>query len=204
LASQGLFIFGAGTVNLCFPIRRARLWMPVLVASFMLMVLCTAGFLAIAELLEVDPTYPTLVFLIVVCGSWIGWGVLLWIYARRWTQFQTLWRLSVILFAGSLLELLASVPSHIITSKRPQCLAGLWTMLGIVAGIYVMFFAFGPMLVVLLLRPHHRRQRMESGPPACEACGYNLIGTLAAGRSECPECGEAITARARARFSGLT
>lgn len=36
---------------------------------------------------------------------------------------------------------------------------------------------------------HRQRRRL---PDHCHTCGYNLTGTLTAGRSECPECGAAI------------
>lgn len=195
LGSQAFFILGAGTINLCRPIRKHRLWMPVTAAAFMLTLLMAGLWLGMSELFYLDQKmgedYFLAVFCLAVGGGWIGWGVLLWVYARRWTRYQTLWRLSSLLFAGSLLELVASAPSHVITSRRPGCLAGIGTMLGIVAGVYVMLFSFGPMIVLLFLRPRYRRERMED--TLCPVCEYDLRGTIAAGRTQCPECGAEIT-----------
>ncbi len=36
------------------------------------------------------------------------------------------------------------------------------------------------------------RGRAKRLPGHCRACGYNLTGTLAAGRTECPECGAGV------------
>ncbi len=187
--AQALFILGSGTIQLCQPIRKRRLWMPVVAAAFMLMVLMAGLTLALAELLYLDnhDAFGWVFFGVVGLG-WVGWGVLLWTYARRWDRIRVLRRLAVLCFAGSLAELLAAVPSHMIVSKRPGCLVGLATMLGIVAGCYVMLFSFGPGIVLLFLRPRHRRERMEGGA-LCPNCDYDLRATTG---PTCPECGAAI------------
>ncbi len=48
-----------------------------------------------------------------------------------------------------------------------------------------------PLPLVLWLILWHRNHRMIP-PNHCRACRYNLTGTLAAGRTECPECGHTI------------
>ena len=53
---------------------------------------------------------------------------------------------TALLLAGSLAELLASIPSHLIVRRRPGCFVGIGTMMGIMAGVYVMLFCFGPMI----------------------------------------------------------
>lgn len=40
-------------------------------------------------------------------------------------------------------------------------------------------------------------RRLEAGE--CMACGYDLRGTLAAGKTECPECGAAVDANVYGR-----
>jgi hypothetical protein len=69
--------------------------------------------------------------------------------------------------------MLAAVPSHLIVSRRPGCLVGLATAIGIVAGIYVMMWSFGPAIFLLFLQ-EGRRQEVEQtaaadGPPAPHA-----------------------------------
>ena len=41
----------------------------------------------------------------------------------------------------------------------------------------------------------YRRIRHRTKPGHCVGCGYNLKGTIEAGRTECPECGKAIEAK---------
>ncbi len=193
--AQGLFILGSGTVNLCQPIRRRRLWLPLLAAGAMLGVLVLGLGLALCELFYWDKSDGAGWIVVgIALASWLGWGVLLWAYVRRrrLNRMQTLGRLGAICFAGSLAELLACIPAHILVSRRPGCLVGLLTMLGIIAGIYGMLFAFGPMILVLFLRPRYRQEQMEAAEPLCPACGYDLRGTLMAGRTVCPECGAGV------------
>lgn len=188
LAAQALFIFGAGTVELCRPIRRRRLALPVIVASLMFTLLVMGLFVALSELFEIDTTLREDLFVFIFWSliplSWVGWGLLLWIYAKDWNRMRVLSRLSTMLFAGSLLELLATVPSHMIVIRRPGCLVGIGTAMGIIAGLNVMFFSFGPMIAVLFLRPRYRREQ-AMGSQFCEVCGYDLRASPV----RCPECG---------------
>ena len=188
LAAQALFIFGSGTISLCRPIRRRRLLLPVFIAACMFGLLMLGFTMAMWELLYLDKQvhsevvgYIVLTFL-GVC--WIGWGVLFFSRLRDKPRYAVLRKLTTWVFAGSLAELLATVPSHVIVSRRPGCLVGLSTAIGIIAGIGVMFFSFGPAIAILFLRPRWRAEN-EAGIPYCPACGYDLR----ASRERCPECG---------------
>ena len=186
--AQALFIFGAGTIDLCRPIRKRRLVVPVVVAGTMFALLAMGLFLALSELFKLDTALNEDLFLFIFWSliplNWIGWGALLWIYARDWQRMRVLSRFSTMLFAGSLLELLATVPSHVIVIRRPGCLVGIGTALGIIAGLNVMFFSFGPMIAVLFLRPRYRAER-AMGNQFCDICGYDLRASPV----RCPECG---------------
>lgn len=188
IAAQALFIFGAGTIQLCRPIKKRRLVAPVIVAALMFTLLVVGLLIALSELFRIDETVDEDLFVIAFWGfialSWIGWGVLIFSYAKDRPRFAVLSRISAALFAGSLLELLATVPSHMIVIRRPGCLVGVGTMLGIVAGLNVMFFSFGPMVLLLFLRPRYRRER-AMGSQFCEVCGYDLRASPV----RCPECG---------------
>jgi hypothetical protein len=189
---QALFILGAGTMELCRPIRKRRLWLPVMVAALMLAALVGGLFVALSELFYLERVVPgdswDLAFWIMVIGSWVLWGVLLWVRVRRWRRMRVLTRLSVLLFAGSLAELVAAATAHAIVSRRPGCFVGLGTAIGILAGAFVMLFSFGPMIVLLFLRPRYRQER-EEAEPTCDVCGAYLRGALAMDQPRCPACG---------------
>ena len=188
LIAQALLIFGSGTITLCRPIRRRRLILPVIIAATMLALLGGGLCIAMWELLYLDSNpHSDLLGFLAMCAiglSWIGWGVLLMSRLRDKPRYTVLRKLTSYVFAGSLAELLATVPSHVIVSRRPGCLVGLGTAIGITAGCAVMIFAFGPAIVILFLRPRWRAE-IDDGIPYCPACGYDLR----ASRERCPECG---------------
>jgi hypothetical protein len=186
--AQALLIFGSGTISLCRPIRRRRLLLPVVVAATMLALLGGGLCIAMWELFYLDSNSHSdlLGFLAmsVIGLSWIGWGVLLMSRLRDRPRYTVLRKLTTYLFAGSLAELLATVPSHVIVTRRPGCLVGLGTAIGIIAGCAVMIFSFGPAIAILFLRPRWRAE-IADGIPYCPACGYDLR----ASKERCPECG---------------
>ena len=196
LGAQALFIFGGGTIHLCRPIRKRRLIMPVTVAAFMLAVLVGGLIVALAEFMRADDSMlfanDGVLFWLTLLASWIAWGVVLFAHVRTLPRLWALSRMANMLIAGSLAELLAAVPAHVVVSRRPGCLVGLGTMMGIVAGLNVMLFAFGPAIFLLFLRPRYRREQME-GEPVCETCGYDLRATPL----RCPECGTPVPAGRR-------
>jgi hypothetical protein len=194
-AAQALLIFGSGTISLCRPIRRRRLVLPVFVAATMLALLVAGLLIAMWELLYLDDRYGddvlSLVFFLVVGASWIGWGCLLFARLRDKPRYAVLRKFNTLIFTGSLAELFATVPSHVIVTRRPGCLVGLGTAAGIMAGLCVMIFSFGPAIAILFLRPRWRAETAD-GIPYCPACGYDLR----ASRHRCPECGLPVEAAA--------
>jgi hypothetical protein len=154
----------------------------------MLAILFAGFFMAMWELLYLDRKFDddwlTSIFFITVGVSWIGWTIVLMSRLRDAPRYTVLRKLNTWIFAGSLAELLATVPSHVIVSRRPGCLVGIATAVGITAGLSVMLFSFGPAIVILFLRPRWRAE-MEDGVPYCPACGYDLRMS----KERCPECG---------------
>lgn len=175
LGCQALFLFGGGTIHLCRPIRKRRLWMPALVAALLFGLLAGGLFMALWELFCLDDSLKDrlggvpfgVLFWGTLIANWILWFLVFFLATQRWRRMRTLGRITAALVTGSLAELLVAIPAHIIVSRRPGCFVGLLTMFGIVAGLYVMLFAFGPGIVLLFLRPRYRRERIE-GPPKGE------------------------------------
>jgi hypothetical protein len=57
-----------------------------------------------------------------------------------------------LLIAGSILELLVAVPTHVYSRAKDHCCGGYATIWGIGVGISVMLFAFGPGVFFLFVR----------------------------------------------------
>ncbi|MBN2452130.1 MAG: hypothetical protein JXR77_17220 [Lentisphaeria bacterium] len=168
VGTQLLFVFGAGTVELARPIRRRRLLLPVLVAAAMVALLTAAMALALAELSrqEEQPWMGALLWGLLGV-SWVGWGALFYAHCRQVDRYRALRRMTLWILGGSLVELIGSAVAHAIVSRRPGCLVGVCTTLGISAGVCVMLWAFGPGIVLLFLRDRHasaRATRAEAAP----------------------------------------
>ena len=170
VVSQAALILGAGSVQLSRPIRGWRLLIPVAVAAVMMVVLAGGLGLALGELFDLadeDWLLPVIAGFMGI--SWIFWGSLLFIYCRAAGRFTVLQKITAVIFAGSLVVLLVSIPAHIMVSRRPGCFVGLYTMAGIVSGIYVLLWSFGPGIILLFLREKRRfelreNQRAGDGP----------------------------------------
>lgn len=193
IAAQCLFIFGAGTIRLCQPMRNRRLIFPVVVASLMFGLLTLGLLAAMAELTEPllrpgwDGQWIPWTILGTSVLNWLVWGAIFWQRYRPHHRHTAMVGMVRWLLVGSLLEVLACVPAHIVVSRRPGCMVGIGTMLGIVAGLCVMLFAFGPAIVLLFLRPRHRAELADAanGVRYCDVCGYDLRASV----GRCPECG---------------
>jgi len=163
IASQVVFILGAGHKDLCRPIRRPRLLLPVTMAALMLGLLVSGLTLALAESLEIVQSDLTpVLFWGCFAANWVFWFVLLFVYTRDLDRYRVIHRLASLVFAGSLAELLAAVPSHIIVLRRTGCFVGISTLIGLLAGLGVMVWAFGPAILLLFLQ-QARRQQADPG-----------------------------------------
>jgi hypothetical protein len=169
IAADALFILGAGHKDLFRPIRRRRLVLPVAAAAFMLAVLLVSLTFALADLFRIPPHGDSdWAFWPFIGASWLFWGVLLYAYTRKLSRYQAIYRLAKLVFAGSLAELLAAAPAHIIVSRRSGCFVGLVTGISVIAGLYVMIWSFGPAIFLLFLQEARRRERRNM-PPATTA-----------------------------------
>lgn len=112
-------------------------------------------------------TFWFLIFALVGGGEW----------PRR---FGRMYRL---LIAGTVLELLITIPIDVQVRKRTNCYCGEGTFFSLIIGLTAILWVFGPGIAILFFI--RRRQRLQQSG-CCLQCGYNLRG-LASDR--CPECG---------------
>lgn len=168
LGSQAIFILGVGNKSLFRPQRGRRLILPVTISGAMMAVLVGAFALAMIELFKLDSNFggniEEVIYWSFVGLNWIGWSVFFYIHTRKRERFLAFKRMTTFVLAGSLAELLAAIPSHLIVSRRPGCLVGLLTMFSIIAGVGVMAWSFGPGIAFLFLRD--RRKREEAADDA--------------------------------------
>ncbi len=83
-------------------------------------------------------------------GGWVFWGV---VFHRCYSsddprRFTT--RIARRLLAGSILETLVAIPSHVVARQREDCCAPAITLMGIVTGLSVALLAFGPATFLLI------------------------------------------------------
>ncbi len=135
------------------PVTRAALWPTVLVAGLMMGILVMAAFFAFDEFAYegdgIDGNWLGWSGMAAGAATWLIWAVIFGRAAKTVPPRDLVTRQCRLLFAGSILELLIAVPTHIVARYRDYCCAGVMTFIGLTMGISVMFFAFGPALYFL-------------------------------------------------------
>jgi hypothetical protein len=90
---------------------------------------------------------------------WLAWAIILWRLGER--LFNPAHRLHRWLIAGSALELLIAVPTHVIVRRQDRCTEPLISAYGVVTGLAILLLSLGP-AVLFLYRARWRRHY----PPA--------------------------------------
>lgn len=137
------------------PVTRRWLVWPIIAAVLLLLLMVGAMYLAVGEFLAntegVDESTTTIVFC-VMGAFWLLWTFLFGFYCGNREPKTFMSRLVKSLLAGSILELLVAVPTHVIARVRDYCCAGFGTFWGLATGLSVMLFAFGPGVFMLFVR----------------------------------------------------
>jgi ABC-type thiamin/hydroxymethylpyrimidine transport system permease subunit len=98
---------------------------------------------------------------VLLFGGWLFWAILFFLFYRKSGTEGFFKRTISTLLAGSTLQLLIAIPSHVIVKNRGDCCAPLFTFWGIATGLAVMLFAFGPG-VLWLYAERIKRKRAEN------------------------------------------
>lgn len=107
-------------------------------------------------------TLNTILLILFFAGSWFFWAYAFLVAYKENMPGEFLRKMVNRVMAGSILELLIAIPSHIIFRSRGDCCAPAISYFGIITGITVILFAFGPGIVFLYLK------RMQNKKPRSE------------------------------------
>ncbi len=201
---QGIFVLGPLLLAQWWFLRPRRGWRIQIIAEGrpMKLAVVSAGFIAalltagfIFVFIEIINLYEALDY------YWDGWGTigfLLFVWAAWGFAFYHLWRhrdhyqwMAAILrrlVIGSVVEMLVSVGVYAWNPHNQSCECSRGSFWGIAFSATVLIWAFGPGIFLLFYWEKYRREKFQ----LCRTCGYDLTGTRAAGRTECPECGAAV------------
>lgn len=169
-------------------IPRRTLVVPCIVTAFLLANLFLAGIVdvlcavfdekwvnAFTYLIpfDPDPNNPSLreiviMAIVTLLIFWVIWTIIFRHYADSDDPESLLKRFVRWLLAGSILELLVAVPSHVIVRRREDCCAPIGTFWGIATGLSIMLLCFGPGVFFLFFKRFKRLQpkpKVEYPPP---------------------------------------
>lgn len=167
VAQFALLAIPAGAANQR-PVTRSSIWRTVLAGGLMAGGLAAGAFLSLYEFFTGGKNEAgnsdwwgwTAIALGVI--TWCVWTVIFMRMSRSTEPSDLVSRQCRCLFKGSILELLIAVPMHIVVRCRDYCCAGFLTFIGLTMGISVMLFAFGPAVLVLVVK---RWQRLHPVTP---------------------------------------
>ncbi|MEI6877058.1 MAG: hypothetical protein WCL50_18240, partial [Spirochaetota bacterium] len=91
--------------------------------------------------------------------------LLFWRFGRTRDPASLTRKLTSWLLAGSILELLVAIPSHLVTRQRHDCCAPAVTFIGIATGLSVMLLSFGPG-ILFLYAERIRKKTAAQKPPS--------------------------------------
>ena len=113
--------------------------------------------------------------------SWIVWSIPIARFLRRGQPLDRFSRLTGLLLAGTLVELLVLVPLEALIRRRADCYCSTGSFQGLVGGLVACVWLVGPGIFLILAnrRPSWWKQH-------CQRCSYPRSGS---GSIRCPECG---------------
>jgi hypothetical protein len=145
---------------------RSHILVSVVTAALFMAILTVGIVLCFTMSVWGDRGFPDRTTLIGVLSAfgipWLVWGILFYRFWRNASDPVT--RAVAWLLRGSVLELLVAVPAHVITRRRHDCCAPVFTGIGITAGIAIMLLSFGPSVLLLFKKRIERYPTREPSP----------------------------------------
>ena len=160
----------------------------LITAGLAIAAITIAGVFSLFELVDEWEPFTNLpgagwVLLVIMLGAWVVATPLLLSFSRRTNRDTFFARLSSKLFLGTLVETVAIIPLDVMVRKRTDCYCGSGTAFALTLTGSVGLITMGPAIFVPLIA----RRRKRWWQSHCDACGYDMVGTMDAER--CPECG---------------
>ena len=144
------------------PRARRRLLVPAITSAFMLSALVICVLVSILVAIWGDNGPPNMIYpfepkglgiwVTIICFIWLIWSLIFHRFSANRDPEHAIGRLMRWLLAGSILELLVAIPSHVIVRRSEDCCAPGVTMFGITTGIAIMLLSFGPGVFFLFAR----------------------------------------------------
>ena len=138
------------------PVSRRTIWIPIVASGFLAGGLVLGAGFAWAEWARAGDDALWLVALAAV-ALWGLWA-LVFGFITIADHLAVALSLHRWLLAGSVVELLVAVPTHVVVRRRSECCAGIMTGTGICIGVAVMLLSFGPGVAFLF---HKRWSRVR-------------------------------------------
>jgi hypothetical protein len=113
--------------------------------------------------------------------SWILWSILIVKFMRRGQPLDRMTRLTGLLFAGTLIELVLILPLEAMVRRRADCVCQTGSFQSLLGGFVAALWLLGPVAFLIVFR-----RRSSWWARHCQRCGY---GKDQIAGDRCPECG---------------
>ena len=130
-------------------------------------------------------TWIFVLSLVTLLTSWLLWSIVLFAFIARRSMPRAIRRVTGLLVAGTLLEILLVLPLEAMIRRRAECYCGTGSFQMLLGSVMAATWLLGPGLFLLLVfrRPAYWGR-------FCADCGYDK-GPPSSQPENCPECGRA-------------
>ena len=160
LGTQFLLVGSTSAINFCNTNKGNSAVFPAIIGGLALAVLSGGFLVGLSELIRFHTSDGLYYIFAILIVSWLLWTIIFIFRYREADPDSIPGKILKIALLGSVLEMVLLAPMHIITSARGHCFAGLLTALGLLAGLCIALWSFGPGIFLLFLR-HYKKQKAK-------------------------------------------